>query len=722
MEENFSEMFASLSTKVDKIQDWDLQQDMEDIRNTYTMMLRFMLNGVDDPNATELKGTLVRRMYSVADRVERLERLRQRTGDKYAIAQRVAQNAIPMDNVQMSLETYAREMRRLRQDEGRESKREHEETELIRTHEDMLLGLFDRVWTSGVWRKSDYESMEALLESDIVRTNDKAVLVSAVTMALLEMFDERKLMFLFDAYLRQETEVNQRAIVGVVLALRKYDERITRYPAISSRLSLFAEDAGFVKTLYRVLMQLQYSKMTDKVSNKMRTDIIPTIMKNRNLQKGMAELNNEILSNDENPEWYNVTSDDKASKKIQEMAELQQDGADVYMGTFSYMKSYPFFGKMPHWFYPFSFDVPEMADARRLLKGKVAFMINAMLGSVPFCSSDRYSFCLMLNSVGAMGEEMLAKQMEAEMSDDTTADALKEAMKRKPKPADISRMYIYDLYRFFKVYPYKQEFSDPFSDKLPMFTPLATQSFSFMLSDRVELLSLGEFFMRKAFYADAKALFLKLNPMETEDDAHLWQKIGFCQQKLNDTRGALSSYLTADSLCPDSKWTIKHIAATAFDAKHYDIAERYYDRMLEDDGDNVRLLIAKAHCQIAGKRYDEALPVLYKIDYLTEKSADSQMMLATALIACGSMDKAEALLQSYTEEHTDDRDTAILLAHVYFCKGDMTEAYRHYRSLYDMATDVFHDLFYKNVDILPLSEESRQRLDMMYDAVCLGVM
>ncbi len=722
MAENFSDMFAAVSAKVGKTQDWDLQQEMDDIRQTYVMMLRFMVDGVNDPDSPQLSGKLLRRMYAVADRADRLERLKLHHSDKYAIAQRASVAQMSPDNVLVSLETYQREMNRLRSgEEGRESKQEHEEAELIRMHEDVLLGLFDSVWTSDLWRKSDYEALGAVLDSDAVMPADKAVLVSAVTLALLEMFDERKMMLLFDAWLCPDAEVNQRAVVGMVLALRKYDERMDKYPALQSRLSLFAEDAAFVKNLFRVMMQLQFSKMTDKVSDKMRTDIIPTIMKSRNLKKGMTDFNTEILKNDENPEWYTPKSDDKASKKIQEMAEMQQEGADVYMGTFSYMKSYPFFGKLPHWFYPFTFDVPEMMDTKKLLKGKVSFFINAMLGSAPFCNSDRYSFCLMLNTVGAMGENMLSKQMEAEMSDEGVADAVKEAMKRKPKPADISRMYIYDLYRFFKAYPYKQEFDDPFSDKKPMFTPLRTASLSFMTADREEVLALGEFFMRKGFYADAKSLFQTLQPEETEDDAHLWQKIGFCQQKQGDNRGALSSYLTADSLIPDSKWTIRHIASAAFEARHYDIAERYYDRMLDDDDENLKLLQAKAHCMFAGKRYEEALPLLYKIDYLTDKSADSQTMLAVALIASGGTDKAETLLRTYAEEHQDNPDTAILLAHVCYCKEATAEAYTLYRSLYEKSSDTFHDLFYKHADLLPLSDDRRKTLDMMYDAVCFGV-
>ena len=47
--------------------------------------------------------------------------------------------------------------------------------------------------------------------------------------------------------------------------------------------------------------------------------------------------------------------------KIKEISELQLEGADVLMGTFANLKSFPFFNKMSNWFIPFYNDNSNIA-------------------------------------------------------------------------------------------------------------------------------------------------------------------------------------------------------------------------------------------------------------------------------------------------------------------------------------------------------------------------
>lgn len=716
----FVDIFDLLNSKLQGVQDWSLAEELSDIRNTYTMMLRFMVKGVNDPESPRLLNELLRRSYAVADRADRLLRFKRQHSDKYMRTCR--EEHLEMENILMTLESYWRGMDGLKGE--RETKRNYAEAELIDMHEKAVVDMFNSVWTSDVWKRTDYDIADKILQSGVVGNFDKAVLVSAVTLALLEMFDERKVMILFDAYLNSDVEVNQRAIVGLILVLRKYDERIQHYPEIVSRLSLYAEGDAFVKNVFVVMMQLQFSKMTDKVSDKMRTDIIPTIMKSKNFKKnglGISEVDADFLKNGENPEWFSANNDDKASAKIREMADLQLEGADVYMGTFAYMKSYPFFNKTSHWFYPFTFDVPEMLDAKKLMEGKSSLVIKTMLGASPFCNSDKYSFCLMMKTIGAAAEQMLAQQVENEAGENMES-ILDDAMKRKLKQSDVSRFYIYDLYRFFKAYTFKSEFTDVFSAKEPSFTPLVTDSFKFMLSHEGELLSLGEFLMRKSFYSEAMQIFLSLSPKEVEEDAHLWQKIGFCQQKSGDNVGAFRSYLVADNLQSDSKWTMKHLAAVAYETKNFGTAERYYDQLLEADADNVKLLQMKVKCLMETRRYDDAIPFLYKIDYLSDKSVSSQYMLALAQLLNGETDKSADTLESCLSDNPNATDVVVLLAHVRLIQGRVADAYALYRQFYN-GSDSFGEAFWDNV---ALFEEvlgvDRSNFKLIYDAVCLGAL
>ena len=135
--------------------------------------------------------------------------------------------------------------------------------------------MFDKTWATPQW--SDVEAIEAtaLLDSLLIVPNDLAVMISAVTLALVRMLDVRKMNFLFNAYRHTDPQVSQRAIVGIAITLYKHAARIALYPEIRSRLSLLSEEEGFRQNLHIVQMQLLITRETEKIDKKMREEIIP---------------------------------------------------------------------------------------------------------------------------------------------------------------------------------------------------------------------------------------------------------------------------------------------------------------------------------------------------------------------------------------------------------------------------------------------------------------
>jgi len=56
---------------------------------------------------------------------------------------------------------------------------------------------------------------------------------------------------------------------------------------------------------------------------------------------------------EKNPEWQKIIDESGLSDKLQELSELQMEGADVFHSTFSNLKSHPFFLEMSNWHLPF---------------------------------------------------------------------------------------------------------------------------------------------------------------------------------------------------------------------------------------------------------------------------------------------------------------------------------------------------------------------------------
>ena len=731
--QNLIELFQKLQPLVDQTGDYDLQSQLMQLRETYSSMLRYMVQGMDDPNASRIYADLVCQAYTLADRAGRLLRMKRQTSDKYVQAYGLLRTEHSLESIKTALEGHCEAIRLLKQpqEDVRETVQRHDLEAHQQGREDMLQALFNRIWTSDTSSRSEQETALAILNSPLLFVADKCLLVSAATLALLEMFDERKLMLLFDAYLYADADVSQRALVGIVLSLCIHGDRTDIFPELHSRFSLFGDDPNFVRDFFRVMMQLQYSRMTDTVSEKMRSDIIPTILKSKNFKQteyGIQEIDDYMTQNGENPEWLkNRAANDKAQAKIHEMAELQMEGADVYMSTFSHMKNNTFFTPVAHWFYVFDADIPAVQTALGRLGQETADVFTAMLRFAPFCNSDRFSFMFMLGMIGEQGQQMLSKNLIGNLSQDELSEMMAEKKGTK-RAADISRQYIFDLYRFFTLYPFHLQFVNPFDAKQPVFSPLSHTIFTPLLQHEDEVITLAEFFMRKAVYQEAAHLFASLCPQQREEDADLWQKMGFCEQKLGRLSLAFEHYQTAYELNPNSVWTLKHLATVAFQNERWAEAEVYYETLLDDDADNVRYLRRKAGCLMNQQRYDEAIPVLYQVLYIDEHSVEDQNNMAWCQLLTKNIEKARELYSNVLSQHLEQPSAHFNLANTYLAELDIQQAYPLYRHAYilesvtDEGEHQFVNDYRQAIEALqPVFSLPLERTQALLDAIRLGI-
>ena len=687
---NLVDALVMLQTKVSSLGDWQLQQDLEQVRDTYATMLSYLAKGIEDPKGQSIRTDLIQQAYAINDRANRKITLKKSPFNKYCqVYTQSRAEAIDVGTTLIALETVTKEIKRLLSDtDQRESIRQHDLQVTIRQHDTLIGQLFNRTWTSDLWTKSDYTLYTQLIGNEQLTADDKAVIISALTMACYELFDARKLMLLFDGYLHSDVEVSQRSLVGVLLLFIRYDSRLHNYPQVISRFTLYCENRQFVEDCFRILMQLQYSKMTDSVSAKMTHDIMPAILRSSRFQGiDLRNLDKELTKNGENPEWHQNTKDDKnAEKKIQQMTDMQTEGADVYWSSFVSLKGFGFFQQLHHWFAPFSFEYPESYQFTQSMRPEILQIVKKLFVFAPFCSSDKYSFIFMIDSVKQTGQDVIADQINSQLNEEGGSDLFEQVKPRVRKAKEVSRCYIFDLYRVFKAYPYHTELFDPFGKQLANFSPLHFDSLKPLADNYDEVLALGEFMMRRGAYADAIKLFNELKPQEREEDSDLWQKMGFCMQKQGNMLFALQMYQVAHRLNPNSKWTVQHLAQTAFELKSFTEAQDYFDLLLADDEDNLKWLYKKAECMFGQELYEESLPTLYKLAYLDEHSEQAQEMLAWGLLMTGNSEKAEKIHTELMEQNPSVRNN-INLAHLYFRKGDVQNAYNLYAAAYKMATN-----------------------------------
>ena len=719
---NLVDALVMLQTKVDSLGDWQLQQDLEQVRDTYSTMLSYLVQGIEDPKAQSIRIDLIQQAYAINDRANRIITLKKSPFHKYCQTYTLSRaESLDVMTTMVALETVGGEIKRLQTDTDiRDSIRQHDLEAAVRQHDTLIGQLFNHTWTSGLWTKSDYTSYTQLIGSEQLPAADKAIIISALTLACYELFDARKLMLLFDGYLHSDVEVSQRSLVGLMLLLIRYDSRLSHYPHIKSRFTLYCENRQFIEDCFRILMQLQYSKMTDSVSAKMTQDIMPAILRSSRFQGiDLRNLDKELTKNGENPEWHQNTKDDaKAEKKMQQMTDMQTEGADVYWSTFVSLKGFTFFQKLHHWLAPFSFDYPESYQFAETMRPEVLKTVKSLFLMAPFCSSDKYSFIFMIDSVKQRGQDVMMNQINAQLGEEGAGDLFENIKPHVRKAKEVSRCYIFDLYRVFKAYPYHAEMFDPFNKQLVNFSPIYFDILKPLTDSYDDLLALAEFMMRRGAYADAMRLFNELKPQKREEDSDLWQKMGFCMQKQGDMVLALQMYRVAHQLNPNSKWTVQHLAQTAFEVKSYDQALNSIDMILADDEDNLKWLYRKAECMFGQEKYEESMPTLYKLAYLDEHSEKAQEMLAWGQLMTGNREKAEKIHIELMEQNPSVRNN-INLAHFSLMKDDVQNAYNLYAAAYQLAKDEdeFTRAFWEWRPYLGKIGLDASRMQLMFDSV-----
>ena len=227
---------------------------------------------MDDPNRKNFYQQTLRTAYELTDATN-IALLSLKTSAMYydRIRTFAIQPTKSYSELQMQLETFTEDVSTAPLLYHEEKRLKAEMEKIYQSHESALSELFDKTWVTPFWTDNEAKEAMEILQSMLVCTQDLAVMVSAVTLSLLRVFDNKKFNFLLEAYKHEALQVSQRAIVGIVIAISKHEKRIALYPETFSRLSLLCEEDSFRKNLYTIQMQLLITRETTKIDKKIGT-------------------------------------------------------------------------------------------------------------------------------------------------------------------------------------------------------------------------------------------------------------------------------------------------------------------------------------------------------------------------------------------------------------------------------------------------------------------
>lgn len=702
------------------IQETGLGTFLDEHRNleqTYHYMLKYTVEGIQDPERQKVYRKLIYSVFELTDKVNEAIRYRFSSSIVYEKKRAFKDKYITdFDAFLTDIEEFYldKELKSLVEDS--EIKTSDKQLEWKR-HQDKVVHAFYHIWFCDEITTEETGFLKKLFANEMMLSAYKSLMVSAIMLSLFRFFDENKFMLLFDLYESEDNEINQRALVALLINLYRYDSRMPFYPVITSRLKILNEDPNFKQNLERVIVQFIRSKETEKIQQKIKDEIIPEMIKiSPNLKDkiNLDSLMEDGLTDDKNPEWGEIFKDSPGlMDKMEEFSELQMEGADVFIGSFSMLKMFPFFNELSNWFIPFFPENPEIANAVDISNPINRRFVETIDIAPILCNSDKYSFCLSMQNLPEENREFLAEGMKAEMDQFKEIEKDEEITAPGKKAEFISNQYIQDLYRFFKLHPQKSAFDDIFNWRFDFHNKYALGAF--LKEDEKILRNIAEYYFAKNHFIEAAEIYNYL--LTIEKSGELYQKIAFCYQKQGDYERALESYQKAELYELNRLWNLKKIALCYRNLKQPAKALEHYQMAEKLDTENLNIQLSIGHCLLELEQFDEALKSYFKVEYLSPGNKKVWRPIGWCSFVTGKKKQAEKYFQKLIEDEPNKHDL-MNMGHVQWSLGNRKTALDYYKKSIkqtDFAEAEFLEVFEEDLPQLLKQGVNEEDVPIMLD-------
>lgn len=692
LQDRLREALELIKTQMASVTDWSILSRYEDIESSYSFMLQYFSQGSPDEHRTEVYRQLIRRALILNDDVLQARLQPESMLLYYQHLRSCLSRTENIEGLRLSLESFV-------------------EIGDTAAHERNLGLLFDLIWTNGQWSSSDSASLLELIDSPLVMEDDSVLVISAVTLSLMERFDPLKCLFLCQAAQNLSMAVSIRALTGLAVTLGMYGDLLPYFPEVSSCITLLQDAAGVKERMLKVQMALLLCRETKEIDRRMREEFIPTMLRNPKLGDLMRE---ELEREDVSPDWKEWIEKPEVKDKLMQMSELQMEGADVYMSTFSNLKNYPFFREIHNWFRVFSLDQPDVVNSlgETFSKSTIA---KSMLTSGMFCNSDKYSFALTFSQIPEQQRDMIMGQVDGEIQQEMQ-ELKSGSISSDAKENFTARQYTQDLYRFFNLFSRRHEFHNPFDDNLNLLTD---NPLSILLQTDDSEQAIAAWLMGKNYYDEAVAAFRLMestaHPYST--DYRFYQQLGYALQRTQSYKEALEAYRRSDILQPDNNWTLRHSAQCLRILGEPKEALQLLLQAEKNSADNLSLQIQIGDCLVDLKLYDDALTRFFKVDYLKPDYPKAWRAIAWCAFLAGRTDKAIEYYDKLLKAKPTGTD-CLNAGHAYFVDGNIQHAVSLYRQSRKMlGTEQFDKEFLKDQPLLTERGISEMDIPLLLDLI-----
>jgi len=703
----------------------ELRDQYDNMVMTYRNMLAYTIEGINDPERGKIYIKLIQSILELSDRV-RQDILSHYSGWNTYWVKQQAEKEQKLSGKSI-IESVDDLMFKSDLDEWLRLSNEinpNPESDISKKHRQLISNIFNHLWLTDYYGEAEESLIDIFLNSGKFRWFEACIFTTAITLSSLRTWQSGKLLNLIRIYNSHQEQVMERALSGLILNLHYYNSRILLYPEISSAISELAQSGNFREHCRIIVLQTIRSRETENLSRKLHEEILPQVAKLKPRLEDKLDLDN-ILPKDKNeernPDWSEMFSgSEEIFKTMEELTKLQMEGADVYMSAFANLKHFDFFRDFANWFMPFYPDHEVVNEIFRdeILGQGTNELAEAMYRTPFICNSDKYSLILNLKFLPAAQKSMMLKvfRMELEGLQQLGDD---DSMTDPDRKFRINvTQYLQDIYRFYKLSPYRKEFEDIFSGRLDIYN----SEFFRLTCDAAEVeAGLADYFFSKNFYDDALSLYLR-QADEKPEDAQLNEKIGYCYQQNAEYEEALKYYRRAE-LIDRKAWTIKKIALCLRRMSKNEEALEHYLQAGRMEPDNLHTTIMTAHCYLDLKDYNEALKYYFKIEYNDPGNLNILRPIAYCYLALGRFGESQKYYDRLSSGKLKANDL-INMGHLALCKGQKKEAVDLYRRSImsgEITREKFVTIFSEDRSLLLSSGVNPDDLPILLDYLLFSI-
>jgi tetratricopeptide (TPR) repeat protein len=473
------------------------------------------------------------------------------------------------------------------------------------------------------------------------------------------------------------------------------------------------------RILEQITLQLIRTRDTLEIGKKLHEDIIPEMAKLKpDLEDKlrMKDLQDDDATENPNPDWEDMFREsDELYKKVDEFMKLQMEGADVYMTTFARLKNFPFFNELTNWLVPFHKDNPDLKEIHAMESDTFdPELFIAGLKKMPFlCNSDKYSFIFNVKFLPDEQKQMLSTAFNMEMENLSEMVSDEQLISGDFARRTVFIQYIQDLYRFFKLSPFRNEFEDIFEGKLELYNSIF---FKELVGDEKILRNIAEYFFEKNHYEEALDIFnmlLKDHPGNPE----LLEKAGYSLQKMKRYREAIGYYNQIGLHGSPGEWVLRNTGYCYRKLNDYEHALEAYEAIPTEGKEDERVESLIAYCNLKLQRYETALQQYFKIEYRNPENHLVVRPIAWCYFAMGQFDKSEKYYKKVLELNPDFYDY-INYGHLKWARGDRKVASENYIRSTEFEHFSFGELqktMEEDIPVLVKSGIDRNEIPLMMD-------